>query len=66
MPARWGMSSEARQEYLELMQERYRPAGRKERGALLGEMEEVTGLHRKEPDQTDEEERPMVSMSETL
>ena len=47
MPARKRMSSKARGEYLELMQERYRQASRKERSTLLHEMEGVTGLHRK-------------------
>lgn len=41
------MSNKARREYLELMQERYRPGSRKERSTLLDEMEQVTGLDRK-------------------
>ncbi len=34
-------------EYIEKMQERYRVAGRAERGSLLDEIEAVTGYHRK-------------------
>ena len=34
-------------EYIERMQERYRPAGREERGHLLDEIVAVTGYHRK-------------------
>lgn len=41
------MSDSSRRQYLEVMQERYRAAGRKERSSLLDEMEEVTGLARK-------------------
>lgn len=47
MPARKRMSANSRREYLELMQGRYRAVRRKERSALLDEMEEVTGLNRK-------------------
>jgi len=41
------MSDSSRRQYLEVMQERYRAAGRKERSTLLDEMEEVTALDRK-------------------
>jgi len=41
------MTIDERRKYLRKMQERYRQAGRKERGHLLDEMEAVTELHRK-------------------
>jgi hypothetical protein len=41
------MTINERYKYLRKMRERYRVADRKERGALLTEMEAVTGLHRK-------------------
>lgn len=41
------MTIDQRRNYLELMQERYVEANRKERGQLLDEMEIVTSLHRK-------------------
>jgi hypothetical protein len=41
------MTIDERRKYLRKMQKRYAKAGRKEKGELLDEMEEVTGLHRK-------------------
>jgi hypothetical protein len=41
------MSTKTRCEYLKVMQGRYRSARRHQRSALLDEMEETTGLHRK-------------------
>jgi hypothetical protein len=41
------MTIDERRKYLRLMQNRYWAAGRSERGCLLDEIEEVTGLHRK-------------------
>lgn len=41
------MTIAERYKYLRKMQQRYQKAGRKARGALLDEMEAVTGLHRK-------------------
>ena len=41
------MSGQSREEYLKLMQDRYRQASRKGRSLLLDEMEQVTGRHRK-------------------
>ena len=41
------MTVDERYKYLRRMQKRYRRAKRQERGALLDEMEAVTGLHRK-------------------
>src|ERR1700730_118343 len=47
MPEKEEMTINERRKYLKLMKRRYGPAKRKERGDLLKEMEEVTGLHRK-------------------
>ncbi|HFD38729.1 MAG TPA: transposase [Anaerolineae bacterium] len=41
------MTIDERRKYLRVMQERYYPASRQERGRLLDEMEAVTKLHRK-------------------
>ena len=41
------MSIEERRKYLKKMQKRYRKARRGEKGKLLDEMIEVTGMHRK-------------------
>lgn len=41
------MNIEERYKYLRMMQPRYRQAGRKEKGRLLSETEEMTSLHRK-------------------
>jgi hypothetical protein len=41
------MSIEERRKYLMRMERLYRKAGKRERGALLDEMEMVTGMHRK-------------------
>jgi hypothetical protein len=41
------MTIDERYKYLRKMQKRYREAKRAERSVLLGEMEQVTGLHRK-------------------
>lgn len=41
------MTIDERYKYLKIMRNRYREAGREERGQLLGEMEAITGLHRK-------------------
>lgn len=41
------MNIDERYKYLRLMKKRYVKAGRKEKGQLLDEMEEITGLHRK-------------------
>ena len=47
MPADEKMTVNERRKYLKLMASRYALAGRTQRGALLTEMETVTGLHRK-------------------
>jgi hypothetical protein len=47
MPIKDQMSVSERRKYLKLMQARYLGAKRRERGQLLTEMEQVTGLHRK-------------------
>lgn len=47
MPTEDEMSVNERRKYLKRMQARYLPARREERGRLLTEMEQVTGLHRK-------------------
>ena len=47
MPANERMTIDERFRYLRIMRERYLGAKRKERGRLLDEMEEVTGLNRK-------------------
>ncbi len=47
MPTEDEMTLEERRKYLKRMKPRYVKAKRKERGHLLGEMEQVTGLHRK-------------------
>jgi hypothetical protein len=47
MPSEDEMTIDERRKYLKKQQERYRKGTRKERGQLLREMEEVTGLHRK-------------------
>jgi hypothetical protein len=41
------MTVDERRKYLRKMKKRYVKAGRKEQGRLLGEMEAVTGMHRK-------------------
>ena len=41
------MTIDERRKYLYKMWERYRKATRTEKGKLLDEMEEVTGMHRK-------------------
>ena len=41
------MTTDERRKYLRIKQQRYARASRKEKGQLLDEMEEVTGLHRK-------------------
>jgi hypothetical protein len=41
------MSIDARLEYLRVMQERYLKANRKDKAALLSQMEDVCGYHRK-------------------
>lgn len=41
------MTIDERRKYLQIMQQRYRKADRKERGMLLDEMEKLLGLHRK-------------------
>ena len=41
------MTVDERRKYLHRMQKRYRKASRKEKGRLLGEMEQVTELKRK-------------------
>src|SRR5512136_2843408 len=41
------MTVDERRKYLQLVRQRYRAAGRAERGRLLEEMALVTGLHRK-------------------
>ncbi|HEX30295.1 TPA: integrase, partial [Candidatus Poribacteria bacterium] len=41
------MNFRERRKYLQIMQRRYKEGGKKEKRELLGEMEEVTGLHRK-------------------
>ena len=47
MPTEDEMSVNERRKYLKRMKERYVGAKRAERGRLLSEMEQVTGLHRK-------------------
>jgi hypothetical protein len=47
MPIEDEMTIDERRKYVKKQQERYRKAGRKERGDLLSEMEQVTGMHRK-------------------
>ena len=47
MPDEQKMSIDERRKYLKLVAPRYARAGRRERGELLTEMSEVTGLHRK-------------------
>ena len=47
MPDDEKMSIDERRKYLKLVSSRYAKAGRRERGELLTEMGEVTGLHRK-------------------
>lgn len=47
MPDDEKMSIDERRKYLKLVSSRYARAGRRERGELLTEMGEVTGLHRK-------------------
>lgn len=47
MPNQEKMSVDERRKYLKLMEPRYSKAKRRERGELLTEMREVTGLHRK-------------------
>lgn len=47
MPAEERMTVNERRKYLKLMKPRYQKARRKEQSALLTEMEQVTGLHRK-------------------
>src|SRR5579883_2361988 len=47
MPVEDEMSVSERRKYLKRMKERYVTAKRGERGRLLSEMEQVTGLHRK-------------------
>ena len=47
MPSDDEMTIEERRKYLKRMKPRYVQAKRTERGVLLSEMEQVTGLHRK-------------------
>ena len=47
MPDEDAMTINERRKYLRIMQSRYKKADRQGRGALLGEMQEVTGLERK-------------------
>lgn len=47
MPTEDQMTVNERRKYLKVMKPRYVAAGRAERGALLTEMQQVTGLHRK-------------------
>src|SRR5215469_4328052 len=47
MPTEDDMSVNDRRKYLKRMKERYEGANRVERGQLLSEMEQVTGMHRK-------------------
>jgi hypothetical protein len=47
MPTEDEMTLNERRKYLKVMKPRYLNAKRKERGALLSEMERVTGMHRK-------------------
>ena len=47
MPDENKMSIDGRWKYLRIMHKRYGEANRKERGKLLNEMEETTGMHRK-------------------
>jgi hypothetical protein len=41
------MTIDERRTYLRIVQDRYRQAGRKEKGRMLDEMEAITKLHRK-------------------
>jgi hypothetical protein len=47
MPNEDEMSIDERRKYLKRMKVRYEKGNRKQRSALLSEMEQVTGLHRK-------------------
>lgn len=47
MPADDDMTVNERRKYLKRMEPRYRAGTEEQRGELLGEMEQVTGLHRK-------------------
>lgn len=47
MPIEDEMTIDERRKYVKKQQERYRKATRKDRGSLLSEMEQVTGMHRK-------------------
>src|SRR5712691_5825377 len=47
MPTEDEMTIEERRKYVRKQEERYRKARRTERGSLLNEMEQVTGMHRK-------------------
>lgn len=47
MPADDEMTIDERRKYLKRMEPRYRAGTKEQRGELLGEMEQVTGLHRK-------------------
>lgn len=47
MPTEERMTVNERRKYLKLMKPRYQKANRSEQSALLTEMEQVTGLHRK-------------------
>ncbi|HEY6409327.1 MAG TPA: integrase, partial [Ktedonobacteraceae bacterium] len=47
MPTEDEMTLNERRTYLKVMKPRYLTAKRKERSALLSEMEQVTGMHRK-------------------
>jgi hypothetical protein len=47
MPTEDKMTVNERRTYLKVMKPRYLNAKRKERSALLSEMEQVTGMHRK-------------------
>jgi hypothetical protein len=47
MPADDEMTIDERRKYLKRMEPRYRMGTKEQRGELLGEMEQVTGLHRK-------------------
>ncbi len=47
MPEQEAMTIDERRKYLKIMRPRYKKGTRRERGALLGEMEQVTGLKRK-------------------
>lgn len=47
MPTEERMTVNERRKYLKLMKPRYQKANQSEQSALLTEMEQVTGLHRK-------------------